>query len=174
MAQLDQIQISFVAAEDRLLLRMSTQSGEEFRFWLTRRFVKALRPGLSQTLSHQPRIQVQANTEAKQELLNFQHQQAVQASDFKTPYKNELKSLPLGEQPVTLTRFQVRPQPEGRVILTVGPEQGNGIDLALNPHLVHSLIALLNNALDRADWGLVDTTTAGDENRPAGGSATIN
>ena len=174
MSQLDQIQITFVAAEDRLLLRMSTQNDEEFRFWLTRRFVKALRPKLGQTLSQQPRIQVQSNTEAKRELLNFQHEQAVQASDFKTPYKNEQKSLPLGEQPVMLTRFQLRPQADGRVTLTVGPEQGNGIDLALNPHLVHSLIALLDNALKTAEWNLAESATSADEKKRAAGSATIN
>ncbi len=174
MSQLDQIQITFVPGEDRLLLRMSTQNEEEFRFWLTRRFVKALRPKLTQTLSHQARIQVQTNTDAKRELLNFQHEQAVQASDFKTPYKDEQKSLPLGEQPITLTRFQLRPEAQDRVILTVGPEQGNGIDLALTPHLVHSLIALLDNALKAADWALADPPASADDKQPAAGPSTIN
>ena len=171
MAQLDQIQIAYVAAEDRLLLRMSTQDNEEFRFWLTRRFVKALRPKLGQTLSQQPSIQVHANPEAKRELLNFEHEQAVRASDFKTPYKQEQKSLPLGAQTVVLTRFQLRPETDNRVVLTVGPEQGNGIDLALNPHLVHSLIALLDNAIKTADWDLSENANPVDEKKPAAGTA---
>jgi hypothetical protein len=174
MSQLDQIQITYTAAEDRLLLRLSTQTSEEFRFWLTRRFVKALRPHLQRTLSSQPRIQVQPDPAAKQELLKFERELAVQASDFETPYRAQEKSLPLGVEPVVLTRFQVRPRDDGSIVLAVAPEQGKGIDLALNPHLVHSFIALLDNALKSADWNLDERVDPGTRSDASAGSATIN
>lgn len=160
MSQLDQIQITFVALEDRLLLRITTQTAQEFRFALTRRFVKGLLPLLQQGLSAQPRIQTQPDPVAKQELLRFEHEQAVQSTDFKTPFKGTERALPLGPQPVLLSRCQVRPRSDGGVDLMIGPEQGNGIDLALNPPLLHSIVALFETALQNADWGLASATPA--------------
>ncbi len=45
-----QLQLAFDAAEDRLLFRLSTTAGEEFRVFLTRRFVKMLWPHLVRTM----------------------------------------------------------------------------------------------------------------------------
>ncbi|MGR8919247.1 MAG: hypothetical protein ACU85V_06495 [Gammaproteobacteria bacterium] len=160
MSQIAQVQITFNAAEDRLLLRLSTQAGEEFRFWLTRRFVAALRPHLGSSLSEQPRIKTQASPEARRELLRFEHEKAVGNADFATPFQEAAKSLPLGDAPILLTRFQLRPQPDDQVVLAMGPEQGNGIDVKLNPTLLHSIVALLDKALAAADWALPTTAEA--------------
>ena len=135
-------------------MRVATNSDEEFRFWLTRRFVKALRPHLGKALTTQPQIQTQANPEARRELLKFEHEQAVRASDFNTPYQDSSKSLPLGDQPLVLTRFQMRPETSGTITLALGPEKGRGIDLALNPTLIHSILALMDTAIKAAAWDL--------------------
>ena len=37
-----QIQMAYDQRQDRILLRLSTREHTEFRFWLTRRFVKRL------------------------------------------------------------------------------------------------------------------------------------
>ena len=174
MSQLEQIQITYAAAQDRLLMRLSTQDREEFRFWLPRRFVKVLRTHLSKSLSTHARIQVQADPAAKRELLNLEREQAVQAADFKTPYKAQYKSLPLGDEPLVLTRFRLQPRDNGSIVLTGGPERGDGIDLALNPHLVHSFIALMDNALKAADWNLDEDPKPAEQADPTSGSATIN
>jgi len=154
MSQLDQIQISFVAVEDRLLLRVSTRNQEEFRCWLTRRFVKAIMPALEQALAAHPRIQSQPDPLAKQALLDFEHEAARQNSDFATPYKGGGRALPLGEAPVLLTRGQFRPQADGGITLTLAPEHGGGIDLALNPTLLHSFVALIEQTVQATDWDL--------------------
>ena len=166
MSQIAQVQITFVAAEDRLLMRFSTNKQEEFRFWLTRRFVRFLRPHLDRSLTQRPAIATQANPVAKQELLKFEQQRAVQNSDFKTPYQPRARNLPLGETPVLLTKFQLRPHDNGNITLAIGPEQGQGIDLALTPDLVHSIAALLDQAIAGADWSLdeiADATSPDDQ-----------
>jgi hypothetical protein len=160
MSQLDQIQVSFAAAEDRLLLRISTQGNEEFRFWLTRRFVRALRPALTQSLAARPRIQTQADPLAKQELLRFEHEAALQKADFKTPFKGAERTLPLGPDPRVLTRCQLKPRQDGGVVLVVAPEQGEGVDIALNAQLLHSFVALLEHALASAEWDLAPAAPA--------------
>ncbi|MGE0484703.1 MAG: hypothetical protein AB7Q81_11235 [Gammaproteobacteria bacterium] len=159
MPQIEQVQITFVPAEDRLLLRVSSGSAEEFRFWLTRRFVAALRPQLAERLSGQDHIRLQASGDARRELLDFERQHAVSSADFKTPFKEAPRHYPLGEQPVLLTRFTLRPRDDGSIALTLAPEQGSGIDLALTPALVHSILALLDTALAGAAWQLTAATT---------------
>ena len=39
---LSQMQMLYVSEEDRILFRVNSTSGEEFRFWLTRRYVLLL------------------------------------------------------------------------------------------------------------------------------------
>ena len=172
MSGLDQIQVTYVPGEDRLLLRVSTSSNEEFRFWLTRRYVRLVRPHLEQQLVSQPRISTQANPVAQRELYAFERQQAVQSADFQTPYKQEEKALPLGAEPLLLTRFAMRPTDAGGVSVTLAPEQGQGIDLALTPQLVHSIMALLDNALKTADWALAPASPPAAE--PPSQPSTIN
>ncbi len=172
VAQLDQIQISFVPDEDRLLLRLSTQEQEEFRLWLTRRLVRALRPALDQTLAAQPRIQTQATVQARQELLKFEHERVVQSADFKTPYRAEEKRLPLGQQPLVVTQIKIQRRPDGGVALSLAPTNGQGLDLALTPPLLHSFVALLEHALAKADWALEQTIVAAAA--PEGGSLSVN
>lgn len=160
MSQIDQIQITYVPDEDRLLLRLSTQAQEEFRLWLTRRLVKLLRPALDQSLAAQPRIQTQASAEARQELLRFEHERVVRTADFHTPYRAADKQLPLGPQPLVITRITLRRQDDGGVALSLAPTQGQGVDLALTPPLLHSLVALLDSALAKSDWGLLEPAMA--------------
>jgi hypothetical protein len=155
VSQIAQVQITFVPGEDRLLLRVASGTAEEFRFWLTRRFVRALRPQLEKTLSEQPRIRSQVNPDARRELLRFEHEQAKETSDFATPFQDgAAKTLPLGAQPVLLTRFQLRSGDDGALVLGLRPEAGHGIDLNLNAQLAHSLLALMDNASRGAQWDL--------------------
>lgn len=155
MSQLDQIQITYVPGEDRLLMRVSTQDGNEFRFWLTRRFVRALRPALGQTLERHTAVRAPASVpQAQREVMEFEREQAVTTSDFATPFRESERTLPLGDAPVLLTRLKLEPRGNGSAVLSVGPEQGAGVDLALSPRLMHSVSALLDSALTAADWDL--------------------
>ena len=45
-----QLNVSHNDRQDRLLLRVNTQTAEEFRFWLTRRLTLRLLPALQQAL----------------------------------------------------------------------------------------------------------------------------
>ncbi|QLQ33522.1 MAG: hypothetical protein HZT40_20145 [Candidatus Thiothrix singaporensis] len=54
MAAPSQIQARYVEEEDRILLRINTVADEEFRFWLTRRFLRRLSPVLQEGLMSSP------------------------------------------------------------------------------------------------------------------------
>jgi hypothetical protein len=154
MSQIKQIQITFVPAEDRLLLRVSTSDDAEFRFWLSRRFVRLLWPVIGRLLAENPRIKTQPSPLAQRELLAFEHQKAVDAADFSTPYGEGEKALPLGEAPVLLTRFRVRKEKNDTPVLCMSSHGGQTVDLTLNPGLLHSVAELLQKAVAAAEWDL--------------------
>ena len=148
------MQIKFVAAEDRLLLRVASANDEEFQFWLTQRFVKLLYPALREALSRAPNVQTQSSPAAKREVLDFEHQRAVAQTDFATAYRESPKTYPLGEQPILITKSQLRPQSDGNLIVALAPDEGQGIDLNLNHHLQHSFAKLISDAAVVAEWEL--------------------
>ena len=154
MSNISQIQIKFVATEDRLMLRVSSSDQHEFRFWLTARLVKLLYPALYDALSKSPAVAVQASPIGKKEVVAFEHEKAVARTDFKTNFKETDQSFPLGETPILVTKCQLRPQAGGNTVLALAPENGQGIDINLNNDLLHSITKLLADAATSAGWTL--------------------
>lgn len=154
MGQIKQMQLAFDAAQDRLLFRVNTEAREEFRFWLTRRLVKLMWPVLVKALEGHVQVSAQQDPGARQTVLAFQRQQAVAQADLKTAYRNDALSLPLGEAPVLVARFQVRPGPAGNHIMGLHPEQGQGLELALDGPLLHTFCALLGETTGTTDWDI--------------------
>jgi hypothetical protein len=159
MAQIDQVQIRYVPSEDRLLMRVKTRDLAEFRFWLTRRFVLLLWPVLMRIIKSSPDVSLQANPAAREAVLSFRHEHAVQQTNFAAGYREDAISVPLGDAPILLVRLQVRERGDGSKTLSLQPEKGRGIDLHLTEVLLHSLCKLLADGVRTASWGL-DTRIA--------------
>lgn len=154
-----QLNVSHNDRQDRLLLRLNTQSGEEFRFWLTRRLTLRLLPVLQQTVgrleSNQP--QMLAPDPASQQILTELKRDAfLQKADFKTPYVEQAQQLPLGEEPMLITEVQLQVQGKG-VLITLqdkgaGADEKNSCQLHLQTALVHGLMHLIEQAMNTAEW----------------------
>lgn len=151
-----QIHVVFVPEEDRLLLRINTQSRIEFRFWLTRRFVKRLWPGLRQAMEATSGIVAnkRADPLARATALHFMHQQAVAQADFTQPFDQTPNETPLGPLPVLVTRARIQPREQGGYMVSFHPQERYGIELAMAPNLLHSFCKLLADAVSKADWDL--------------------
>ena len=157
--QIHQFNVSHNERQDRLLLRVNTQTQEEFRFWLTRRLALRLVPVLEQSVgrleSSQPRMV--AHDQASQQILTDLKRDAfMQDADFDTPYSGQARLLPLGEEPMLVTDVELKLQGSG-VQLTLqdkgapaGPAQH--CQLNLPPSLLHGLIHLLQQAVAKAQW----------------------
>ena len=139
-------------------MRISTAAGEELRFWLTRRFTRALWPVLLQAASPQ----------AREAVLSFRHEHAVSGADFRHPFRADpAPALPLGEAPVLLSRVQLKAGPGGCTVLCLHPRQDRGVEIGLTTELLHSLTRLLAETVRRADWDVAlalpgDAAVAGD------------
>jgi len=154
MSQINQIQISFVPLEDRLLLRMNTADSSGFQFWVTRRYLKILWPVLLEMLQKDEQITVQQSEVAKKEVLSFQHQEAAQKMDYSKDFESTAQQQPLGDEPVLLAKVSIKPNEEGGQTLCMHPDQGQGIELALNQTLLHSICKLLQDTVANAEWDI--------------------
>jgi len=154
MSGINQIQMSFVPGEDRIMLRMNTMDGTGFQFWLTRRYVKLLWTVLLGMLAKDVQIAVQSSDAAKQEMLSFQHQEAAQKMDFSQDFQDQEIQQPLGDVPILLAKITVKDRPDGVQILCMHPEKGEGVELALNQTLLHSICKLLQDTVAKAEWDM--------------------
>ena len=154
MSQLHQMQLSYVSEEDRILLRMNTRARQEFRFWVTRRYVDLLWKTVTQVVEKREVKETQVQDELKKATqIEEKHQKEVQNSDFQTQYQ-ESTYLPLGEAPALLFSAGIKPDAEGRALLCMHPKDGQGIELMLNDQIAHSFCKLLVDTSEKANWGL--------------------
>lgn len=154
-----QMQLTYVPTEDRLLFRMNTKARQEFRFWMTRRYVSILWNSLSGIISKAEKSKEEPDAPAPVDPLvestkvEMKHQEMVKKSDFKTEYQ-ESTYLPLGEQPSLLFSVAIKPNPNGQALLCMHPEKGQGVEMALNEQIVHSLCKLIVETTQKAGWAL--------------------
>lgn len=149
--RLHQIRIDYHPEQDRLLLRVSTNEGAELRFWLTRRYVKGLWPALMKMAEIIGEARAQPDPTVRKAMLEFEHDKAVRQADFATPYKAATE-LPLGAEPLLVTRLRAQPDGRGNAVLALHPTQGQGMDLAMDAMLLHSFTRLLQGAVGKTDW----------------------
>jgi hypothetical protein len=156
--KLHQIKLEHSALHDRLLMRISTDDGQEVLLWLTRRCVKLMWPALVKLAQSAPDIALHSAA-AKSALLGMRHEDVVGKADFSKPYDAGMRQRPLGEEPILVARIQTKRNETneggaGQFVLTLLPEQGQGITVALDEALLHSLFNLLQRVVKLAEWDM--------------------
>lgn len=151
--KLRQINIEYLAEQDRLMMRIASGANQEVLLWLTRRCVKLLWQVLVNLARSIPEIATQSHPEAKTALLGMRHQSALSQTDFSKPYEAP-KEHPLGAEPILVTRMQTKRTDNGGFVLTLLPSHGQGINLNLDEALLHSVCGLLQKVVMKAEWDL--------------------
>jgi hypothetical protein len=164
MAALSQIQVTFSETEDRLLLRLNTQTKEEFRFALTRRFVKRLMPALNRSFENIPEIAAQTSISNKEAIKSFEREKVSQQTDFNTPFSDAVESFPLGEPAILVSHAKLVPQAEGNFMLALKDEKNKGIDFTFKTDVLYLLHSLLQETLQKTDWDLTTSPPAPQQN----------
>lgn len=140
--------ISYNPKEDRLLLRVSSKSGDEFRLWLTRRYTEMLINILKQELIKHGGEPALASSD---ETINM-----IKGGAFKQSFDGDSTSFPLGDSGVLAFRINSGMAEEGVLRLELLPEQGQGISLNLNKTLLYLLYNLISQGIDQAGWNLLN------------------
>ncbi len=152
-SQIHQMQFSYSASEDRLLFRFNTTGGEEFSFWLTRRYIKLIWPVLLEVLGRFDHAA--PNPLMRDTLLSFQHDAVMSKADLATPFRETRQAVrPLGSKPVLLGLLSIKNSPQNLPILCMHPETGKGIELVMDLTLLHSFCGLMIHAINQSGWDL--------------------
>jgi hypothetical protein len=155
-----QMSVNYAERDDRLLLRVNTQDGQEFRLWLTRRMTGRLMPHLQacvvQLETRNPQMTVSDPT-AQQMLTELKRDTFLEKADFKTPFTSETPSLPLGADPILVTDVQMNVHNSGTLNVVFQDMSGEGAtgrscQLGLQSALLHGLVHLLQQTLQKANW----------------------
>lgn len=159
---LHQLSVIYVDEQDRLLVRFNTTEGDELRLWLTRRMVLRVLEPLQDAVARLEARKVplhEDSPEARRTLAQLKRAEAVQQSDFSTPYRASDEKLPLGSLPLLVTQLRMTVSQDTQ--LHVGFEekladqpQGRGFQVAMETPMVHGLIHLLEQAIAKAQWDL--------------------
>ncbi|MGB4065029.1 MAG: hypothetical protein WBK19_14490 [Azonexus sp.] len=141
--QIRQLQVACDQVQDRLLLRISTQEDEEYRIWLTRRFLRELWPHLSRLAGKQA-----ATTPIVGEI------PADDAANFDQPFSEENATFPLGSIPLLSSELKVDTLSDGTFNLSFREGRERSFQLAMNVELLQTLCAMLRAGAEHAQWNL--------------------
>ncbi|WML92141.1 hypothetical protein RCF98_07300 [Thiothrix lacustris] len=151
MATPAQIQIRYIQEEDRILMRLNTVAEEEYRFWLTHRFLIRLWPVLQDALMSSPAVKQHSDIHSRQAIIAFEHEQAQSKAQFNSPFR-EASNLPLGKDPLLVAKAGFRHQTNGALALSLKNVAEKGADLTLTHDLLHLLCQLLDDAAQQSEW----------------------
>lgn len=143
---LQQINISYVPSEDRLLMKVSVSGAAEYRIWLTRRYAGLLANVLNDQINREGGFQELASSKAT---LN-----SLRGGAFEHAYEPQPQSYPLGESGVLGFRINAGKADAGGLNLQLLPEQGEGLSLVLDKSMLYMLMNLLEQGLAATDWNL--------------------
>lgn len=143
--KLHQINVTYSGKEDRLLLRVTTQAGDEYRIWLTRRFSGLLFRVLEKEMD---KFGGPVSLGSQQKT-----RQMFKAGAFEKQFEpGETARFPLGEQGFLAFGIKTRNTGEDNLLLEILPEQGEGVTINLSPSLLYMLHNLLAQGMMKAEW----------------------
>lgn len=145
-----QFNASYVAEEDRVLFRLTTTEGEEFRLWLTRvRVSEILALGERAAVVKVARVESNLLPQQAQAVAEFKQQAAKQSTQF-TEFQPAQK-LPLGAEPLLVKGLRMEMQDQA-VVLHMEVSAGRMLSLKLNDDMVAKLRILLEKISENARW----------------------
>jgi hypothetical protein len=145
-----QLNGGYVAAEDRILLRISTDAREELRFWLTRPITGKLRAAIHAAAART--IAQKYPPQVAQAVAEFE-QEAVQAQ---TRLDDEFLPgaiLPLGEAPALVVKLTAVEKADA-LSLDLVLSNGKNVNLCLPRRLAQQVGVLLDQLQKNASWQL--------------------
>lgn len=164
--RIHQFKLQYDPEQDRILFLLNTVTRDEFRFHLTRRFVKLLWPVLQKLLKDDYQKQSPETAHVADALLAFEKEKVMPQVDFAKQYSAEVQNFPLGEGILLLSRIAVKKAGQGEILCLL-PRDGRGVELPANRKLLFSLCKVLKDAAGKAQWDL-DLAESGDEASMAG------
>lgn len=151
-----QFNVTYIAAEDRILLRLNTTTQEEFRIWLTRRVMRKLARELGGAERRLLGLESPENgylTPGARAIQEFQREARTANIDFGERFEDGSAGFPFGPAPVLATDCEIRTQGEIAAI-TLTLNNNRNLNFSLDARGVHGTLAMLQRAVAHSDWDL--------------------
>jgi hypothetical protein len=148
---ISQMQVLYNPEEDRILFRVSSTDGSEFRFWFSRRYTILLLKVLKEHVESDPDISTQENPEARQAVKSFKQEQAIKSANFNDEFREEPRQMPLGEAATLAFKLTYNIK-GGNLNLGIQPKTGQGINIVINREINTTLTQLLVAAARKGEW----------------------
>lgn len=145
--QLHQLNVNYVPVEDRLMFRMNTKVGDEYRVWFTRRFSGLLLDLLNKEIDKHGGVPTLASTPETKKLFK-------QGAMEKRYEEEKTIHFPLGESGFLACKINYKTTDEGVFMLEILPESGKGINLNLNKTMLFMFYNLLTQGCTQSGWNL--------------------
>ena len=153
---IQQLNLSYIADQDRLLLRVGLSDNSELMVWLTYRITRMIWQLLN-VEAHLPSANsIQADTPPQQAVQQFQQEvqttAALQKMDFQSPYTPRQEVV--NDQPMLVTNVLLHNQdgkPQG---LEMPCLEGVNVRMNLNKELILALCNMLQLSCKEAAWNI--------------------
>jgi len=133
--------------EDRILFRLNTTTGEEYRFLLTRKIAFQLVGGAEMKIIEI--LEKEHGKKTAQAIAEFKHEAATRQTDFNVEFK-KTEHFPLGAEPL-LVLF-VDWVFDKQITIKLGLKDGRRLSLNLPESLLRSMSMLLQRMILQAKW----------------------
>jgi hypothetical protein len=161
---LEQLNVSYLVNEDRLLLKMGflsegdSPTKQEVQIFITRRLLSNLWPVLLKSMVTQITIDRPEAAFASDDIILMEYQQALndmtESGHFSASYKDEDREAPLGTAPLLLESINFSMNPHQPLHMQLRPITGGSVDMRLPTQLLHGFCKLLQDAAKQAAWDL--------------------
>ena len=159
--QIHQFQVSYLAEQDRILVRMNSTEGQEQRLWLTRRMLLGLYPHLEQTsaqlaIADAPPVGHDGGAHAAVEA--FQRQELLDRTDFDTPFQSPQPVFSDEDQPLLVTAAHIQKQKDTLSVrfeeTLPGMPESRQLEIHLGSDTLIALLHVIGLALQNSGWNL--------------------
>lgn len=148
--QINQIQATYDAIEDRILLKFKTLNEDIYLVWATRRFCKLLLPVLHGQHPHSGKALFDEDLEK-----TFEKQKALLEGNFSSPFEApSTPHYPLGEEPILLAQISFKNMTTENASFLLEPNKGAGLVLPYHPQLLGPMLKIVTQAIEKAQWDL--------------------
>lgn len=151
---ISQLQMLYIAEEDRILFRVNSTGKNEFRFWVTRRYAMILAKVLRDHKQTDPDISSQVTQQAKVAVQDFKQEKAIGEAAFGQKFNEDGNDYPLGPEIQLAFKLSYKMPDNGTLQLSIQPKEGKGINIVLNQDINTTLTQLLMTAAGKGDWDL--------------------
>ncbi|MEI8325402.1 MAG: hypothetical protein WCH44_08560 [Betaproteobacteria bacterium] len=157
-----QLSVIYMDEQDRILLRLNTTGGDELRLWLTRRMLARVMEPMQDAVGHLEARKTplcDGSPASRRMLADLRRAEAMQHSDFSTPYQGQPVALPLGTQPLLVTQMTMTVKDDRQLQITFEerlspPQEVRSFQIAMESGMLHGFMHLLEAAVAMAQWNL--------------------